>query len=113
MHKMKPRGAILWRRLRSDRVIARPRHLHTSRNNQGDVRGGPVRGIVVKRKPARGIHQIRAFRTHVSQTLGSQWSTFRRLQSPTPTKPKSNRLIGGHNLAEVYPDARTERTDSH
>src|SRR6185295_7956441 len=113
MNKMKTRGAIFRRSLRRDWLVAGAGHLQTGGNDQRDVRGSAISGIVVEGKPARRIHQVRAFRSNISQPPGGQWSAFRRKQRAAPTKAKCERLVCRHNQPEIDPHAWPKRADTN
>src|SRR6185503_3160394 len=111
MNKVKSGGAIFWRCLRRDAVVAGARHLQAGGNDQSNVRGRAIGGVIMEGKPPRGIHQIRAFRTYISQALGSQRSAFRRNQGATPAKSQCDRLIGRHNLSKINSHTWPKRSD--
>ncbi len=108
----KARGAGLIN-LRVYRFIANPADLHSGGHNYCDVRRGSIRCIIVERKPARGIHQIRTFRTDIGQSLVRQGSAFRRSQRTAPTNPNRHRLSRRHDLAQIDPHVRTERAGAY
>ena len=108
----KARGAGLIN-LRRDRFIADTTDLHSRGHNDSDVGCGSIRRIVMERKPARGIHQIRTFGADIRQSLVRQRSTFRRSQRPAPTNSNSHRLGRRHDLAQIDPHIRTERACAH
>src|SRR6185503_2600743 len=72
----------------------------------------PVGGVIMNRKPARGIHQVRAFGADVSQSLGRERATLRRNECAAPANSQCYRLVCGNYAAEVDADARAERADS-
>ena len=77
LHEAISSSAVLSLLLRHHRLITGTNNLITGWHNQGDVTGGPIGGVIVKRKPARRIKQVRAFRPHIGQSLRRQGTAFR------------------------------------
>jgi len=86
---------------------------HAQTDGQRPNAEGPVRGIVMERKPARGIHEVRTFGTDIRQTLTRKWAAFRRSEGAAPTNPNCHRLGRRHNLAQIDAHIRTEGAGSH
>ncbi len=113
MHEAITNCTFFRRRLCYYRVVAGTRDLQTWRHDKRDIRGRPVSGVVVKWKPARGIHQVRTFRADVSQTLGCEWSAFRRNERATPANTQCHGQIRRDNLTKIDANARAERADTN
>ena len=94
--------------LRSDRLVADAAHLHPGRHNHGDVRRRAIRGIIMKRKPPRRVHQIRAFRPNISQPFVRQWSALRRSECTAPANSHGHWLGRRHDLPQVDAHVRPE-----
>ena len=77
VHETKARGPGLIN-LRGNRLVTDSANLHSRRHDHGDFRSRAVGGIVVKRKPARRVHQIRSFRPDVGQPLVRERAALRR-----------------------------------
>src|SRR6185295_3539366 len=110
MNKAVASCAFFWRCLRDHCVVAGAGDLQTGGHDQSNVGGGAISRIVVKGKPTRRIHQVRAFGSNISEPLGCQWSTFGRNQGAAPAESQRQRLIGRHYLSEVHSHTWPKRT---
>ena len=99
--------------LRDDRFVADAANLHTCRYDDRDVRGSAVGRIIMKRKPARGVHQIRSFRTNIGQALIGKRSALGRSQRAAPTNAHRDRLCRRHDLSEIDSHVWSKRACSN
>src|SRR2546422_3926970 len=94
--------------LRSDRLVANAAHLHSGRYNHGDVRRRAIRGVIMKWKPPRRVHQIRAFGPNISQPFVRQRSTLRRRECPAPANAHGYWLSRRYDLPQIDAHVRPE-----
>src|SRR6185503_19272116 len=112
LHKAIPRCSVLGRRLPDNRIVTRARYLSSSGNDKRDIGSCSIDGVVVEGEPARGVHQVRTFTSHIRQATRSERTALRRHQRSTPAEPEDDRLVCRHDLTKVNSHIRPDSANS-